>query len=104
GGDGNVYSYFVSDDSWTEAGVTWNNQPTANTASALGSWWLWDDGTVHDMVGTYTAAALASQVQTELDGDKSLSLMLASSGYTTTYYTRETSDDAKKATLTVTYY
>ncbi|MBS2033332.1 MAG: DNRLRE domain-containing protein, partial [Deltaproteobacteria bacterium] len=102
GGDGNVYSYFVSDDSWTETGVTWNNQPTATTTAALGSWWIWDDGTVHDMVGTTTTAALTSQVQTELDGDKTLSLMLSSPGYTTTYYTRE-GDPAKAASLTVTY-
>ena len=39
GGNGNVYTYLVADDSWAEEGITWNNRPSVSGES-LGSWWL----------------------------------------------------------------
>jgi len=59
--------YFVSDDSWQENTITWNNMPgwspapIASTTVGSGEWYYWEVG---------------SAVQTELNGDKTLSLAL----------------------------
>lgn len=103
GGDGNVYTFFVPDDSWSESGLTWNNKP-AVSGEALGSWWLWynySDNRLQE--GNHSETALAHQVQTELHGDRTLSLRLHSTGYRTNYRSREYGDSTQRPKLEITY-
>jgi ribosomal protein L2 len=102
GGDGNVYTRFVSDDTWGETTITWDNQPTAD-AEDSGHWWLWYDGTDADHWGLNTDPALAALVQTEVDGDGAISLRLHSPGYDTYYRSREFGTEAQRPYLVVTY-
>lgn len=66
-GDINATIHFSSDDSWTELGITWNNQPTfgdmidSKVVDTANTWYYWD---------------VTSQVQTEYNGDKIISLVL----------------------------
>ncbi|AFE05631.1 hypothetical protein COCOR_04100 [Corallococcus coralloides DSM 2259] len=102
GGDGNVYTSFVADDSWQEMGITWNNRPTPAT-STVGEWFLWYDYTVVDKLGVNSHAALIPVVQGELAGDKQVSFRLHSPGYKTRYRSREYSNAAQRPALTLTY-
>lgn len=75
--------YYVSDDSWTENGVTWNNKPTTTTLLA----------TVPGQSSGVVNFPVTDQVMSELAGDKVLTLKVVStvSGQTTdaTFYSRE---------------
>lgn len=102
GGDGNVYTSFVADDSWTETGITWNNKPAA-AASTAGEWFLWYDLTPEDKLGVNSNAALVPVVQGELDGDKQVSFRLHSPGYKTRYHSREYSNASQRPKLVITY-
>lgn len=101
GGDGNVYTTFVADDTWAETGITWNNKPPVS--EWLGSWFLWYGSTQEDRVGINADPALVPVVQRELNGDKLLSFRLHSPGYYTHYYSREHVNDAQRPRLTITY-
>ncbi|RKI47813.1 DNRLRE domain-containing protein [Corallococcus sp. AB049A] len=102
GGDGNVYTSFVADDSWQEMGITWNNRPTP-AATTVGAWFLWYNSTPEDKLGVNSNAALVPLVQGELAGDKLVSFRLHSPGYTTRYRSREYANAAQRPALTVTY-
>ena len=102
GGNGNVYTRLVSDDSWTESGINGTNAPAAGTAN-LGYWWLWYNWRAADQTGTFSTPELRDAVQAELDGDGKLSLRLQCSGYRTSYRSREYSNAGQHPQLTVTY-
>lgn len=102
GGDGNVYTSFVADDSWREMGITWNNRPTP-AATPVGEWFLWYDFTPVDKWGINSNAALIPVVQGELAGDKQVSFRLHSPGYKTRYRSREVTNAAQRPALTLTY-
>ncbi|MFY2558760.1 DNRLRE domain-containing protein [Corallococcus terminator] len=102
GGDGNVYTTFVPDDSWSETALTWNNKPPA-TGSTLGEWFLWYNNTPEDKLGVNASPALVPVVQGELNGDKLLSLRLHSPGYRTVYRSREYSVVAQRPRLIIAY-
>lgn len=100
GGDGTVYVHFVAGDGWPEAGITWNTRP-AQSATILGSWWLWYDFPDADQLGATSTPALAAAVQAQADGDNLLSVMLRSPGYMTEYRTREYGVVAQRPKLTL---
>ncbi len=114
-GDGNVYTYFVSNDSWDEATITWANQPfllplpDATPLSPkpvpIGFWFLYysTPKETTPQVGENPAAEFVAAVQREVQGDKLLTLELNSPGYRTVYRSREFSASAGP-TLTVTYF
>lgn len=102
GGDGNVYTHFVSNDAWTETGVNGINQPSVE-ATALGFWWLWYNHTPGEQIGRLSSDALRTAVQAEADGDDMISLRLHSPGYRTHYRSREYGTVAQRPTLTVRY-
>ncbi|RKG99758.1 DNRLRE domain-containing protein [Corallococcus carmarthensis] len=102
GGDGNVYTSFVADDSWQEMGITWNNRPTP-AATPVGEWFLWYDFTPEDKRGINSNAALIPVVQGELAGDKQVSFRLHSPGYKTNYRSRHVTNAAQRPALTLTY-
>ena len=102
GGDGNVYIRFVSDDSWTETGITYNNAP-AYDPLWLGYWWLWYNTTAVDRVGELSNEDLRVAVENEYLGDQIISFHLSSPGYRTNYRTRTYSDSTQRPQLIVTY-
>ncbi len=67
----------ITDDSWTESGVTWNNQPVGSgTVLAAVSGYT---------VGTQTSISLTSSVLSEAAGDQVLSFKIYDSNNTATY-------------------
>jgi hypothetical protein len=102
GGDGNVYAYYVPNDSWTETGINWSNRP-AEDPTRLGFWWLWYDFSVSDQTGVNESAALTDRIRTEFFGDRKVSIMLASPGYDTNYYSKESADASKHPQLELYY-
>jgi hypothetical protein len=58
---------FVSTDTWTETGITWNNKPATGEVLSSG---------VSDVNNAYIEFDLTGKVQTELAGDKNISLYL----------------------------
>jgi hypothetical protein len=102
GGDGNVYATLVADDTWDESTLTWNLQPET-VGTELGFWWLWYNSTPSDQVGSFSTPELANAVASKLGTDQLISFALNSPGYQTLYYSRESSDPAKRAQLTVQY-
>jgi autotransporter-associated beta strand protein len=87
---------FVTDDAWTEAGLTWNTRPTASAASAT-----WTTTAGLPLVVDVTAL-----VEQERSGDKRLSLRLSSTtalaAALTSYGSRENSDVTLRPQLIVT--
>ncbi|RJS27415.1 hypothetical protein DRW03_03355 [Corallococcus sp. H22C18031201] len=102
GGDGNVYTTFVPDDTWSETGITWNNKP-ATSGNTLGEWFLWYDYTPVDKLGVNSSPLLIPVVQQELAGDKRVSFRLNSTGYKTRYRSREYADATQRPKLVITY-
>ncbi|MBO6935244.1 MAG: DNRLRE domain-containing protein [Deltaproteobacteria bacterium] len=102
GGNGNVYTQFVEDDSWGETTVNWNNQPTTDGVN-IGSWWLWYNHVDRDQLGSTGQEALLDVVAREADGDALLSLRLHSPGYNTDYRSREYTDESQRPRLVVGY-
>lgn len=102
GGDGNVYTHFVGDDSWDEYAINGSNAPSEDP-NRLGHWWLWYDNTPSDKIGINSSPALAVVAQREYNGDRKLSLMLNSSGYDTNYRSREYADATQHPKLVVGY-
>ncbi|MBN9686983.1 MULTISPECIES: CBM96 family carbohydrate-binding protein [unclassified Corallococcus] len=103
--DGNVYTRLVSDDAWSETGITWNNKPAASTDD-LGSWLLWNrDGQYTTQVGINSSPKLVAPVQEALESDGMISLRLDSPGYRTNYHSREYSNtSARWPQLIVSYF
>lgn len=87
---------FVSDDSWLESGINWNNRPTSG--SELSAW------TVVANAGVWLD--VTALVQAERAGDGKLSLKIASTipgaDYWTTYASRENANAALRPQLLVT--
>jgi hypothetical protein len=103
GGDGNVYTRFVENDSWTEANLTWNNRPEA-ISDPLGYWWIWyDSGIFIDYDAINEDPRLIPLIQREAAGDKTVSLRLHSPGYRTNYYNRLATDRTFRPRLIITY-
>jgi hypothetical protein len=102
GGDGNVYSHLVTDDTWSPETITASNEPSVVNAHC-GFWWLWYDGTPRDAWGVNASPLLRPVVQGELTGDGTLSLRLHSPGYRTQYYRAGHEDETKRPVLEVVY-
>lgn len=102
GGDGNVYSFLVPDDTWSAATITAGNAP-APTGEHLGFWWLWYDGTDRDAWGATRSERMVAAAQGEVAGDRVLSLRLNSPGYYTKYYRTTDPDPAKRPVLELVY-
>lgn len=103
GGDGNVYTYPVADDSWGEGTINWTNRPTADVSGNLGFWWIWNNFTPKEEAGLNSSQALADHVRDEFFGDKKVSLMLSSNGYETEYYSKESGVAGKIPQLEILY-
>jgi endoglucanase len=65
--DTKVAVRFVSNDTWSETGITWNNKPATGDVLSAG---------VSDVNNSYIEIDLTSKVQTELSGDKNISLYI----------------------------
>ena len=102
GGDGNVYTHLVTDDSWDEFTMTWNNRPSKES-DTLGSWWLWYDYTYAETLATNDDPALAAAIEAEIAEDGVVSFLLESPGYHTQYFSREEADSLYRPQLILTY-
>jgi gliding motility-associated-like protein len=102
GGNGNCYTQFVTDDSWQENTINYNNQPISSGTN-IGFWWLWYNATPGIQVGTNSDPALNTQTATEFAGDQKISFQLHSLGYETEYFSRESPDQNQHPKLTVRY-
>ncbi len=79
-------AYFVSDDSWAENTITWDNKPAGST--------MLDSG-VQPALGSWLELDVFNQVRTELSGDLTFSVVLISNDESTVkYHSREASLDA----------
>ncbi|MFP2896666.1 DNRLRE domain-containing protein [Corallococcus sp. 4LFB] len=103
--DGNVYTRLVSDNAWSETGITWNTQPAASSDD-LGSWLLWNrNGQYTTQVGINSSPKLVAPVQQALESDGMISLRLDSPGYRTLYHSREyTNTSVRWPHLLVSYF
>jgi hypothetical protein len=101
GGNLTVSAHSASDDSWSESGINWNNQPTIG--SALDSTTL-----VSGQTGAYSWD-VTSYVQTEYAGDQAASLVLKadSEGSTTAltyaFESKEWGTASQRPRLIITY-
>lgn len=68
GGSSTNDAKFVSDDSWTEGGITWNNKPSLGSILAT---------TVVEQPTTWYSWDVTTQTRTEYNGDKTLSMGLS---------------------------
>ncbi|WP_205624717.1 Ig-like domain-containing protein [Vulgatibacter incomptus] len=100
GGDGNTYTHFVPDNTWT-AGFDWQSAPAFDPTPA-GKWWLWFAGPGSAMA-TIDGPELMDFVQAQLEGDGFVSFMLRSPGYDTYYDSRFAANPEDRPTLVVTY-
>ncbi len=94
----NARTRFVSDDSWGELTINWNNKPNATTVIAD---WSPDSSLT-------TWIDLTARVQTESDGDGKLSLRhqvlsQVSTGTVFSFGSKERADDTQRPYLTVHY-
>ncbi|WNG58815.1 DNRLRE domain-containing protein [Archangium gephyra] len=103
GGNGNVYTYLVPNDTWSETGMHWYNQP-AVSGTDLGSWWLWYANDKPVQVGVNFSPKLRAPVQQALDSDGLISFRLNSPGYKTRYYSREHTVADQRPKLIVTWF
>jgi hypothetical protein len=106
-GNGNVYTYLVPDDTWSETGLTWNNKPMP-LGGDLGSWFVPNlpsaGSTPHTQPVFNRSKALTSVVQEALDSDGRISFQLNASGSKTEYRSREHNEPYRKPTLLVYYF
>ncbi|NMO14250.1 DNRLRE domain-containing protein [Pyxidicoccus fallax] len=105
GADGNVYTRLVSDNTWSESAITWNNKPTASSDD-LGSWQLWNRaGQYTTQVGINSSPTLVEPVQEALGSDGMISFRLDSPGSRSVYDSREYSNtSARWPQLLVSYF
>lgn len=98
-GDGNVNISFVSDDSWTETGITYNNKPAYSTL--LDSFYVPTGGGTSPL---WYYANLTNQTQNESVGDKNLSIILTSTDVgTQNIWLKSKQTGAAKARLNISY-
>ncbi len=106
GGDGNVYTYLVPDNSWGEYTITYNNRPPSS-GGPLGSWFLWGPGgnVIEDKLGVNEDPSLIPVVQGSLDTvDRRISFVLRNQGwYSSDYYSREEAVASRRPKLQVGY-
>lgn len=102
GGNGNVYTYLVEDDSWEESEVTFNNSPSW-VNEELGFWFIWHNGSLEDKPGINASEKLLAPVLDAYNGDKLISFRLASPGYRTLYRTREFTNPDQRPKLVLYY-
>jgi hypothetical protein len=101
GGDMAVSAHSASDDSWSESGVTWNNQPTIG--SALDTTTL-----VSGQTGAYNWD-VTSYIQSEYAGDQSATLVLkadsegSSTALTYAFESKEWGTASQRPRLTITF-
>ncbi|RKH57319.1 CBM96 family carbohydrate-binding protein [Corallococcus llansteffanensis] len=105
GADGNVYTRLVSDDTWSETGIIWNNRPSASSED-FGSWLLWNrNGQYTTQAGVNSSPKLVAPVQEALGSDGRISFRLDSPGYRTLYHSREyTNTEVRWPQLLVSYF
>lgn len=102
GGDGRVYTRYVTDDSWTEDTITWLNAPSpVEEPRNLGHWWLWYGFQPEIQVGRNESELLIPAVQTEINGNQKISFRLNSPGFDTRYFNRLEADVSRRPALTV---
>ena len=87
--------YSVSDDSWTETGITWSNKPSAGALIGTQS---------VPLIGDWIEYDVTTQVNTELSGDGILSVQLSETSTNTyiAYHSREASDADNRPVLVYT--
>jgi len=101
GGTGDVGVYFSPDDSWSESWITYNRKPRFSEMS-LASWNV--TGSTTDVeLEVLDAPGLIERVQSQLVGDKTVTFVLASQGFSSKYYSKESIDATKHMTLEVSY-
>ncbi|NPC80024.1 DNRLRE domain-containing protein, partial [Pyxidicoccus fallax] len=93
GADGNVYTRFVSDNTWSESGITWNNKPAASSDD-LGSWQRNTSYTTQ--AGINSSPKLVAPVQQALGSDGMISFRLDSPGSRSVYDSREYSNSSAR--------
>jgi hypothetical protein len=107
GGDGNVYTILVQDDSWDETTVTGADlmlDPIGMLKPQnLGFWWLWYNRSPIDRVGVNGSLKLVPVIQQELTTDQLVSFYFSSTGYETEYYRRDAADASKRPKLRILY-
>lgn len=131
GSDGNIYANFVSDDSWSESAITWNNKPAPDTAKRY-MYWIWRNNSASfylSFTGTteynptayidnrlpysnnastpyYTPdqGGLTPFVRSEYAGDKTLSFALSCPGYDTRWRTKEYTQNIDQIPSLTIYY
>ncbi|MCW1297714.1 MAG: DNRLRE domain-containing protein, partial [Candidatus Parvarchaeota archaeon] len=91
-----VYVNLVSDDSWTETGINWNNMPSYSTL--CGSQTVGSNNTYYNWTVT-------SCVQGEYSGDKTISFVarLVNDGEHKDFYSKENQETSKDPYLEVCY-
>ncbi|MEM9859839.1 MAG: DNRLRE domain-containing protein, partial [Bacteroidota bacterium] len=84
--------HFISDDSWTETGITWSNKPSAGSVLST--------QTV-PVVGEWIEFDVTAQVNSELAGDGTISVQLSESSIDNyvVYHSREVSTDTDRPQL-----
>jgi len=100
GGNGNVYTHLVDDDSWSETDVTYNSAPSWQ-ADDVGFWWLWYNNQPSDKWGINASEKLVAPTRDAYTTDKLISFRLGSSGYRTLYRSREHAEESQRPRLTV---
>jgi hypothetical protein len=87
-------AHFVTNDSWGESTLTWNNKPVAGAALAAATF---------PAVGSWVELDLTTQAASELAGDKNLSTVLISSGTVLVgYHSRQASAGSRPELAVVT--
>ncbi len=90
-------TYFVSNDSWTESGIIWNNKPVIgsiinSTSVSFSAWAIWN---------------VLSQVQSEYNGDKIISIALTFPQQNLenqkVFYSKEYTNSSLRPYLEITY-
>jgi hypothetical protein len=86
-------AYFVSNDSWSESTITFNNKPAGSTSL---------DSSGVPAAGSWLELDVTNQVATEVAGDQSITVVLISNtGAVTNYHSREATSGADNPQLVI---
>jgi len=103
GGNGDVNIYFSSDDSWSESTITYDTKPVFSDF-ILASWNVKGLMPATDLLlEIVDDQELLENVQSQVFGDKTVTLMLASQGFSSKYHSKESPNAADHMTLEVAY-